>query len=559
MLLRPRQTALVDRCCEALEKKGNTLAVAPTGAGKTLMLSAVVGRRVDLGKALVVQHRDELVRQNIEKFTKINPRVPVSIVDANTKSWRGRAVFGMAQTLVKDKNLAKMPSLATIVIDEGHRTMAPSYSKIIDRAREINPDCAIMAVTATPQRGDKKSFRKFFDNVGDQIQIGELIQSGHLVRPRTFVIDVGTQEALKQVRRTASDFDQFEVEAIMNRRVINDEVIRHWREAAGDRQTIVFTSTVAHARDVCAAFLEAGVKAAVIDGSMSKTDRRSTLAAYSAGEYQVLVNCAVLTEGFDDQPTSCVILLRLSSYKSTMIQMIGRALRTVDPELHPGLIKTDAIILDFGTSCILHGKLEQDAEDALKEREPGEAPEKQCPECESFVPVSCAECPICGFVWPEPETVEVEDIEAPAHEKIILTEIDLLAKSNWKYIDLFDDGSCLMASGFDAWAGVFALNGDWYSIGGNGRQPKLLGVSDRIVALAQADDWLNDHETDSGAQKSARWLRDPATDKQRQMLGMQPGLDFSLTKYRASCLISHMRNKEMIKNLIFSYSSAKAA
>ena len=41
MMLRPRQSLLVDRTLSALDAYGNTLAVAPTGSGKTIMLSAV--------------------------------------------------------------------------------------------------------------------------------------------------------------------------------------------------------------------------------------------------------------------------------------------------------------------------------------------------------------------------------------------------------------------------------------------------------------------------------------------------------------------------------------
>ena len=44
MMLRPRQTQLVERTLAALGQHGNTLAVAPTGSGKTIMLSAVTGR-----------------------------------------------------------------------------------------------------------------------------------------------------------------------------------------------------------------------------------------------------------------------------------------------------------------------------------------------------------------------------------------------------------------------------------------------------------------------------------------------------------------------------------
>jgi superfamily II DNA or RNA helicase len=73
----------------------------------------------------------------------------------------------------------------------------------------------------------------------------------------------------------------------------------------------------------------------------------------------VITNIAVLTEDWDHPPTSCVILLHPSSFKSTIIQMIGRGLRTIDPKRWPGVTKTDCIILDFGTSSIEYGSIEQ--------------------------------------------------------------------------------------------------------------------------------------------------------------------------------------------------------
>jgi DNA repair protein RadD len=97
-------------------------------------------------------------------------------------------------------------------------------------------------------------------------------------------------------------------------------------------------------------------------------------------------------------PTSCVVLLRPSSYKSTMIQMVGRGLRTVDPEEYPGVVKTDCIVLDFGTSSLMHGCLEQDV-NLDGQLHQGEAPTKECPECDAEVPLACMECPLCGYVW----------------------------------------------------------------------------------------------------------------------------------------------------------------
>src|SRR6056297_90533 len=404
MLLRPRQKQFVERSLSALETHGNALGVAPTGAGKTIMLSAVAGRAVggSDAKACVLAHRDEMTSQNRAKFARINPEIATSVVDAREKAGDGQVTFAMVPTLARSSNLDALPTLDLLVIDEAHHAAAESYRRIIDRARDRNPDCRVYGVTATPNRGDRKALRPVFSNVADQIRIGELIASGNLVPPRTFVIDVGVQEELGQVRKSVDDFDMEAVDAIMNRALVTEAVIRHWKKKAGDRQTVVFCSTVDHARNVAAAFAAAGAPSGLVHGDMSAGERRATLAAYAAGEVQVIVNVAVLTEGWDHPPTSCVVLLRPSSYKSTMIQMVGRGLRTVDPAEHPGVIKTDCVILDFGTSSLTHGTLEQDV-DLDGKSETAEAPCKTCPACQADIPLASMECPLCGYLWEREE------------------------------------------------------------------------------------------------------------------------------------------------------------
>ena len=119
MLLRPRQKLFVERSLAALSTRDNTLGVAPTGAGKTIMLSAVTGEMIaDGAKACVLAHRDELTAQNRSKFGRVNPRITTSVVDAKEKSWNGQVTFAMAPTLARTGNLAQLPALDLLVIDE---------------------------------------------------------------------------------------------------------------------------------------------------------------------------------------------------------------------------------------------------------------------------------------------------------------------------------------------------------------------------------------------------------------------------------------------------------
>ena len=309
----------------------------------------------------------------------------------------------------------------------------------------------------------------------------------------------------------------------------------------------IFCSTVDHARNVCDAFAGAGVAAGMVWHEMGAAERRTALAAYRRGETRVMVNVAVLTEGWDHPPTSCVVLLRPSSYKCTLIQMVGRGLRVVDPAEFPGVVKTDCIVLDFGTSSLIHGCLEQDV-DLDGKRGGGEAPTKTCPECGAIVPLAVQECPLCGYQWPlegdaTGETIPLGDF--------VMSEIDLLKRSSFRWCDLFGDDAALVANGFHAWGGIFFLNGNWHALGGAKGQPaRLLGVGARTVCLAAADDWLNENESDESAHKSRTWLNQPATEKQLRYLPAECRQDYGLTRYTASALLTFTFNKVAIRRLV---------
>jgi len=546
MMLRPRQSLLVERTLLALGEHGNTLAVAPTGSGKTIMLSAVTGRVLiePDAKACILAHRTELTGQNRTKFERVNPGMTTSVFDANEKSWLGQATFAMVQTLSRQSHLEQMPTLDLLVIDEAHHASSDSYRYVIDAVLARNPKASICGLTATPNRGDGKGLREIFSNVADQISLGEMIAAGHLVSPRTFVIDVGVQDALKNVRKTAIDFDMDEVASILDKRLISDAVIKHWKEKAASRKTIIFCSTVAHAQHVCEAFEAANVNAVLVHGELSGGERKARLAAFESGSAQVVVNVAVLTEGYDYTPTSCVILLRPSSYKSTFIQMVGRGLRTIDPEEFPGLVKSDCIVLDFGTASLMHGSLEQEV-NLDGHFHDGEAPTKDCPDCGAIVPMACMECPLCGHIW------DRQQKDGGVLTDFIMSEIDLLKRSNFRWCDLFGCDDALMATGFNAWGGIFFLNGRWYAVGGGkDLQPHLLAIGERTVCMAKADDWLNGNESADSAHKTRRWLNEPPTQKQLQYLPQALRADFGMTRYQASALLSFQFNKSQIHRLV---------
>jgi superfamily II DNA or RNA helicase len=489
-----------------------------------------------------------LVSQNKEKFERVNPLISTSIVNGTVKHWEGDAVFSMVQTMSRDRNLRDRPLFDMVVIDEGHHAAAPTYTKVIDAVLKDNENAEIVGFTATPNRGDGKGLRGVFNNCAHQIELATLIREGFLVRPKSYVIDLGVGDQLDRVTKRGKEYDMEEVAAIMDRSVINERIVDEWKDKAGDRKTVVFCSTVLHAEHVCEAFLRAGIRADFVTGETPKEDRAEMLHDLEFGDLQVVVNVMVLTEGFDAPPVSCVVLTRPCSQKGTMVQMIGRGLRIVDPEIYPDTIKTNCIVMDFGTSIITHGALDETANlDGSEKNAGGDAPTKVCPECESEVASNTRICPICEHVFELREKSELIDF--------VMTEYDLMQLSPFMWIDPYGTGTVMMATGFNGFSMVGKVGNYWVAIvkAQNGRA-RIVSIGEKVQAMSAADDFLREIEDSTAANKSKRWLNQAATPKQKQLLrnnGVQVSeMDFSWTKYKAACCLGYYFNRTQIDRLI---------
>ena len=108
-----------------------------------------------------------------------------------------------------------------------------------------------------------------------------------------------------------------------------------------------------------------------------------------------------------------------------------------------------------------------------------------------------------------------------------------------------------MASGFNAFAGVFFLNDSWNAIGGSEVFGiKIIAKGSKQICLAKADDFLNEYETYENAYKSKKWLNEPASVKQLNLLPQIYRSDFGITKYKEANLLKFHFNKSAIKSLL---------
>jgi DNA repair protein RadD len=112
--------------------------------------------------------------------------------------------------------------------------------------------------------------------------MGELIASGHLVPPRTFVIDVGVQDALDGVKKTRRGLRHERGRLDHEHAPVTDAVVRHWKEKAAVARPSC-SAPPSPCRGRSPRLHRRGVASAVVHGEMSDGERKATLAAYENG------------------------------------------------------------------------------------------------------------------------------------------------------------------------------------------------------------------------------------------------------------------------------------
>ena len=108
---------------------------------------------------------------------------------------------------------------------------------------------------------------------------------------------------------------------------------------------------VAHSRHIASEFVKAGVKAEHLDGNTPKSVRDAILGRLAAGDTKVVVNCKVLTEGFDLPDVGCLVLARPTRQQGLYRQMVGRGLRPAEGKSH-------LVVLDHSGAIYRHGCVE---------------------------------------------------------------------------------------------------------------------------------------------------------------------------------------------------------
>jgi superfamily II DNA or RNA helicase len=341
MILRPYQKEAYDCTLEKFKTVDTALCVLATGLGKTVYAAHLINHFRESGRILMLAHRAELIYQaddHIQNICDVESDIEMGAEWATSfDEFKADVVISTVQTQIAGRDGGRMnrfdpKEFSLLVIDEAHHAPAATYKRIIEYYKQ-NPALKILGLTATPDRKDKKAMGQIFDEVAYAYDIRDGIDDGWLVPIEQQSIFVEGLD-YSAVKTTAGDLNGKDLAAVMEFEEILHGIADPTVQLTGDRKTLIFAASVAHAERLTEIINRHKPDSArFVCGTTPKEVRRSMFDDFAEKDFQYLVNVGVATEGFDDPGIEVVVMARPTKSRTLYAQMAGRGTRPL-----PGIV-----------------------------------------------------------------------------------------------------------------------------------------------------------------------------------------------------------------------------
>lgn len=425
MKLRPYQEKAVDALYEywANGMGDHPLIVAPTGAGKTAIISKLVSDAMSFPgtRVLILTHVMELLQQGAAGLLKMCPHADIGFYSASIGQKRldKPITFAGIQSVYREApNMIPPPDL--VLVDEAHlipKNSETRYGRFISELKQCNPMVKIVGLTATPYRLDSGFLHKgdeaIFDGIAYDIPVGMLMDEGYL----SPVISKGSLNKidLTNVKMRGGEFNETDLAMAASDPALVEATVKEIVALGESRKAwLIFAAGLSHAAMIHQAFAREGFDIEVVSGEDPMNERTGKIEAFKRGERRGLINCGVLTTGFDHPAVDLVALVRATASAGLYVQIVGRGTRPVyapgvDMESKESRLahiakgpKPNCLILDYGQNVERHGFIDAIQVKPKGEGKGGAAPVKVCEACQTVNHAAVRNCIECGFEFPAP-------------------------------------------------------------------------------------------------------------------------------------------------------------
>jgi len=308
------------------------LVVAATGTGKTVV-AALDYRRLAanaraLPRLLFIAHRREILQQSLRTYREVlsNAGFGELYVDGQRPE-RWDHVFASVQSLTSYGIINIPPNTYDIVVvDEFHHAEATTYRRILEHLQPRE----LLALTATPERGDGLDVRAFFGGrTAVELRLWDALRADLLTPFHYFAVADGMD--MTGIDWKAGAYDAGGLSKLFTG---NDArariIIKAVRDKVADLSTmraLGFCVSRDHARYMTRVFNEAGINAATVLGDTPTNHRDAAIKGLRDGSIQAVFTVDVFNEGVDVPAINTVLFVRPTESSTVFLQQLGRGLR----------------------------------------------------------------------------------------------------------------------------------------------------------------------------------------------------------------------------------------
>jgi superfamily II DNA or RNA helicase len=388
----------------------SVIACLPVGAGKTISFASYATQAILRSERVVwVAHRRELITQAAEAFRRLGYTnfAVVQGVPKGDAAFKVPLVLCSIQKVMRTESRLNDPTL--VVVDECH--LAPS-TRYMESLMRWQGQARFVGLSATP---DREGLGKLFEEIVHPVHDSELVEAGVLVPAQ--------MEGVSE--RTRVEWDDAGSPSWQPIVLYKEHCILPERH----RKLLTFCNTRKQNAIMLRELGAAGATVAEVYGDMPGKQRDKVLRDHQEGRITNVVNCGVLTAGYDDTSIEGLLLMAPCLKRTTYVQIGGRARRA---HTYPWGPKTHAIIIDMTGAYTEHGRPDTDMWYPLEEgRKHLDCPQcgaellrgdwllrkdKNCEAC-AGKDGSYRHCPKCGWHFAIPEKEKGEGLTAKERQE----------------------------------------------------------------------------------------------------------------------------------------------
>lgn len=328
-ILRDYQEKCVLAGIKTIEEGKKEVIIAPTAAGKALIISTIASRLPNK-RGLVVQPNFELLVQGLEKINSLGIYPSVYSASAGKKETEGNLIYATPKSLTfetfKDLNIQY------VIVDECDFATQPG-TEFVELLKKLKIK-SCLGLTATPiylnqtvEGAVAKLMTKvkgsFFKDVCCVVQIQELVERGFWSDLKYYnVYDTAADSVLK-LNDSGSEYTEESTQAFFDKFSLIERVSKFISRLPEGEDALIFVPSIGNAEE-----LQKLVPNSVcVHSKVSKKDREERVNGFKSGKYSVAITPLALTVGFDKPNLKNIVDCTPTNSIRLYMQKYGRGVR----------------------------------------------------------------------------------------------------------------------------------------------------------------------------------------------------------------------------------------